>query len=345
MGRLDPCALKTQLAPTTDPIVTPRPDYIKPLANNCSAERRIQFHAGNGYVVLSIDNQSTEDIYVAVLSLDGWDWTADQIKKRRGAHADQVLAGPTTWAQAVVTEMYKTKWLQISPYIFSKADYFLFLSVLSGCVLSAAFRTRSGTSVTTEERSRILSMLISRYFNDPLREDGNYEACSDIENGKSNFVTAIGLLLEHGADPGTLGILSATVEKANGPGNSHILQAQGMTYCSSWDYFQDHVAQATQDELSRDLWRDDPKRRDLALLTAVNHLRIYQHFLSANVNVTEKVERVLEQLNQSVNQPLSGHGHFEREYLDQFKSEYQRARDMIRKKRMVSVRRPQLRVW
>ncbi|KAF4466118.1 HYD1 [Fusarium albosuccineum] len=222
----------------------------------------------------------------------------DSIKEKKMSASDISLLAPTTWSQAIVTEFYKLRWAQISMTLFTTADYFLFLSVLSGCALSVAHRARLGSETTKRERSHILTMLIFRYFNDPLREDGNYEPCSDFDNGNANFVTAIGLLLGQGADPNAL-----------------------------------------------DLSGDDQRRRDLALLAAVNHLKIYQHFLTVIGNVTMAMENTLEKLDQAVSVPLSAHGHFDKDYLDQFRVEYGRTWDKVRNKKRVFAVAPQFGFW
>ncbi|KAF5008039.1 hypothetical protein FDECE_5660 [Fusarium decemcellulare] len=279
----------------------------------------------------------------------------DSIKEKKMSVSDTSLLAPTTWSQAIVTEFYKLRWAQISMSLFTTADYFLFLSVLSGCALSVAHRARLGSETTKRERSHILAMLIFRYFNDPLREDGNYEPCSDFDNGNANFVTAIGLLLEQGADPNALGMMTDISERTEGHSAGHfghsgsswdkVSKSVEMLYCSPWHYFHSHVAHAIQYDLSRDLSGDDQRRRDLALLTAINHLKIYQHFLTVIGNVTIAMENTLEKLEQAVSLPLSAHGHFDKDYLEHFSVEYARTWEKVRNKKRVFAVPPQFGFW
>ncbi|KAM0325488.1 hypothetical protein ACHAQA_007475 [Verticillium albo-atrum] len=324
-------------------------------------------------------------------------WT--RIKERRTTHEDERLVGTKTWSQYFVTDIFRTPWTRISPSVVSKVNYFLFLGILSGCVLSVADRTRPGSNLTNKERTQILSMLLFRYFNDPLRQDGSYKSLADPGKGKANFVAAIGTLLEDGAEPETLSILSGidlNTKRFNGMGSvfdtgGSMFSMAGYTsnhtsngaqrlvsltssnpgwnieidckstggqylgtatknrdnrglYSSPWRYFLDQLADVAQRASSQGF---SSEGRELAILTAIDHLRICQRFLSTKINVTEELETILEQLHDSVSEASAEHRQlqFQQGDMNEFRSEYKTTMRIIRNRKIVRVARPQLRVW
>jgi len=194
----------------------------------------------------------------------------------------------TTWPMFVIRNRHPS-----APH-FTTAEStlhpFLVMAVLSGCLLYATDKAMAGEScpMSSSDKAILLAHAASQAFGQPDDNTRHHESYRrhrphDATDEKAlaglgfNIVTAVGQLLEHGANPNARISLIGTYAEPSQPFPPPSTTGAGTVppKTSAWSYFLDRIASISGDtdqQQDQDNWYRKPER-------AMQLLQIFQKFL------------------------------------------------------------------